>query len=64
MYMNPFEMAGYVALGFVPTLVEMKIGWYLAKKKLLVSCLERDEIYETTEPVTLTAKTGPSPHKL
>lgn len=63
MYMNSFEMAGYVALGFVPTLLAMKIGWDLAKKKMLVSYLKRDETYKTTKPVALTAKTEPSPHK-
>jgi hypothetical protein len=59
MYMNSFEMAGYVALGFVPTLLAMKIGWDLAKKKTLVSYLT----YNTAGPVALTAKTEPSPHK-
>lgn len=63
MYMNLFEMAGYVALGFVPTLVAIKIGWDLAKKKMLVSYLMRDETYKTAEPVALTAKIEPSPHK-
>jgi hypothetical protein len=47
MYMNPFEMVGYVALGFVPTLVAMKIGWDLARKKILFSYLKRDETYAT-----------------
>ena len=40
MYMNPFEMVGYVALGFVPTLVAMKIGWDLARKKSTVFVFE------------------------
>ncbi|MGH9926084.1 MAG: hypothetical protein ACRD5B_11985 [Nitrososphaeraceae archaeon] len=31
--MNPFEMVGYVVLGFVPTLVAMKIGWGFGKKE-------------------------------
>ena len=56
MYMNPFEMVGYVALGFVPTLVAMKIGWDLARKKILFSYLKRDETYATVEPTTLTAR--------
>ena len=47
MYMNPFEMVEYVALGFVPTLVAMKIGWDLARKKMLFSYLKRDETYAT-----------------
>ena len=55
MYMNPFEMVGYVALGFVPTLVAMKIGWDLARKKILFSYLKRDETYATAEPTKLTA---------
>jgi hypothetical protein len=55
MYMNPFEMVGYVALGFVPTLVAMKIGWDLARKKILFSYLRRDETYATAEPTALTA---------
>jgi hypothetical protein len=56
MYMNPFEMVGYVALGFVPTLVAMKIGWDLARKKMLFSYLKRrDETYTTAEPTALTA---------
>ncbi len=55
MYMNPFEMVGYVALGFVPTLVAMKIGWDLARKKILFSYLKRDETYSTAEPTALTA---------
>lgn len=59
--MNPFEMAGYVALGFVPTLVAMKIGWDLAKKATLLSYLNREETYETVEPVALTARTEPIP---
>jgi hypothetical protein len=54
--MNPFEMVGYVALGFVPTLVAMKIGWDLARKKILFSYLKRgDETYATVEPTALTA---------
>ena len=61
--MNPFEMVGYVALGFAPTLVAMKIGWDLAKKKIILSYLKRDETYETVEPVALTARTKPSPHE-
>jgi hypothetical protein len=57
MYMNPFEMVGYVALGFVPTLVAMKIGWDLARKKMLFSYLKRgDETYATDEPTALTAR--------
>ena len=56
MYMNPFEMVGYVALGFVPTLVAMKIGWDLARKKILFSYLRRDETYATAEPTALTAR--------
>jgi hypothetical protein len=32
MYMNPFEMVEYVALGFVPTLGAKKIVWDLARK--------------------------------
>jgi hypothetical protein len=55
MYMNPFEMVGYVALGFVPTLVAMKIGWDLARKKILFSYLKGDESYATAEPTKLTA---------
>ena len=55
MYMNPFEIVGYVALGFVPTLVAMKIGWDLARKKILFSYLKRDETYATAEPTALTA---------
>ena len=54
MYMNPFEMVGYVELGFVPTIVAMKIGWDLARKKILFSYLKRDETYATAEPTTLT----------
>ena len=52
-------MVGYVALGLVPALLAMKIGWDLAKKKMLVSYLT----YNTAGPVALTAKTEPSPHK-
>ena len=37
MDMNPFEMIGYVALGFVPTLMAMKIEWDLARKKIFLS---------------------------
>jgi hypothetical protein len=56
MYMNPIEMVGYVALGFVPTLLAMKIGWDLARKKMLFSYLKRgDETYATAEPTALTA---------
>jgi hypothetical protein len=55
MHMNPFEMVGYVALGFVPTLVAMKIGWDLARKKILFSYLKEDESYATAEPTKLTA---------
>ena len=54
MYMNTFEMVGYVALGFVPTLLAMKIGWDLAKKKILFSYLKRDNVSATDEPTTLT----------
>jgi hypothetical protein len=54
--MNPFEMVGYVALGFVPTLLAMKIGWDLAKKKILFSYLKRDNGYLTAEPAKLTAR--------
>jgi hypothetical protein len=54
MYMNPFEMVGYVALGFVPTLVAMKIGWDLARKKILFSYLKRDNVYAINEPTTFT----------
>jgi len=54
MYMNPFEMVGYVALGFVPTLLAMKIGWDLARKKILFSYLKRDNVYATDEHTTLT----------
>jgi len=36
-HMNPFETFGYLALGFVPTIVAMKIGWDLARKKVLIS---------------------------
>ena len=54
MYMNPFEMVGYVALGFVPTLVAMKIGWDLARKKILFSYLKRVNVYATNEPTTFT----------
>jgi len=54
MYMNPFEMVGYVALGFVPTLLAMKIGWDLARKKILFSYLKRDNVYAKPEPTTLT----------
>jgi hypothetical protein len=57
MYMNPFEIIGYVALGFVPTLVAMKIGWDLAKKKFLFSYLKRDETYTAVEPTVLTSRT-------
>jgi hypothetical protein len=46
--MNPFEMIGYIALGFVPTLVAMKIGWDMAKEKLIFSYLKRDERNVTT----------------
>jgi hypothetical protein len=56
MYMNPFEIVGYVALGFVPTLVAMKIGWDLARKKMLFSYLKREEKYSIPEPTTLTAR--------
>ena len=56
MYMNPFEMVGYVALGFVPTIVAMKIGWDLARKKILFSYLKRDNVYLTAEPAKLTAR--------
>jgi hypothetical protein len=56
MYMNPFEIVGYVALGFVPTLVAMKIGWDLARKKILFSYLKRDNVYLTAEPAKLTAR--------
>lgn len=45
MYMNPFEMAGYIGLGFVPTLLAMKIAWDLARKKILASYLIHDEKY-------------------
>ncbi|MPZ05948.1 MAG: hypothetical protein GEU26_05930 [Nitrososphaeraceae archaeon] len=55
-YMNPFEMVGYVALGFVPTLIAMKIGWDLARKKLMFSYLKRDNVYSTAEPAKLTAR--------
>jgi hypothetical protein len=55
MHMNPFEMVGYVALGFVPTLLAMKIGWDLARKKILFSYLKRDNVYLAAEPVKLTA---------
>jgi hypothetical protein len=55
--MNPFEIVGYVALGFVPTLVAMKIGWDLARKKILFSYLKRDETYATVEPTAMTART-------
>ena len=54
MYMNPFEIVGYVALGFVPTLVAMKIGWDLARKKILFSYLKRDNVYAADELRTLT----------
>jgi hypothetical protein len=57
MYMNPFEIIGYVALGFVPTLVAMKIGWDLAKKKFLFSYLKRDGTYTAVEPTVLTSRT-------
>ena len=53
MYMNPFEIVGYVALGFVPTLLAMKIGWDLARKKILFSYLKRYNVYATDEPTTL-----------
>ena len=56
MYMNPFEMVGYVALGFVPTLLAMKIGWDLARKKILFSYLKRDNVNLTAEPAQLTAR--------
>ena len=56
MYMIPFEIVGYVALGFVPTLVAMKIGWDLARKKILFSYLKRDETYATVEPKAMTAR--------
>jgi hypothetical protein len=56
MYMNPFEMIGYVALGFVPTLVAMKIGWDLARKKILFSYLKRDNVYLTAEHAKLTVR--------
>lgn len=56
MYMNPFEMVGYVALGFVPTLLAMKIGWDLARKKILFSNLKRDDGYLTAETAKLTAR--------
>jgi hypothetical protein len=56
MYMNPFEIVGYVALGFVPTLVAMKIGWDLATKKMLFSYLQKEEMYSISEPTSLTAK--------
>ena len=56
MYINPFEMVGYVALGFVPTLVAMKIRWDLAGKKILFSYLKRDNVYLTAEPAKLTAR--------
>jgi hypothetical protein len=54
MYMNPLEMVGYVALGFVPTLLATKIGWDLAKKKILFSYLKRDNVCATDESTTLT----------
>jgi len=53
--MNPFEMVGYVVLGFVPTLVAMKIGWDLARKKIAFSYLKRDETYATVEPAASTS---------
>jgi len=56
MYMNPFEMVGYVALGFVPTLLAMKIGWDLARKKMLFSYLKRDNVYLTAGSAKLTAR--------
>lgn len=56
MYMNPFEIVGYVALGFVPTLLAMKIGWDLARKKILFSYLERDNVYLAAGPAKLTAR--------
>ena len=56
MYMNPFEIVGYVALGFVPTLLAMKIGWDLARKKILFSYLKSDNVYMTAEPAKLTAR--------
>jgi hypothetical protein len=56
MYMNPFEIVGYVALGFVPTLVAMKIGWDLATKKMRFSYLQKEEKYSISEPTSLTAK--------
>jgi len=52
MYMNPFEMVGYVALGFVPTIMAMKIGWDLARKKIP----KRDETYSTADPTALNAR--------
>jgi hypothetical protein len=52
--MNPFEIVGYVALGFVPTLLAMKIGWDLARKKILFSYLKRDNVYAINEPTTFT----------
>ena len=55
MYMNPFEMIGYFALGFVPTLVAMKIGWDMAKKKILFSYLKGEETYTPAEPTAMTA---------
>lgn len=50
MYMNPFEIVGYVGLGFVPTLLAMKIAWDLARKKMLFSYVRQDETYVTAEP--------------
>jgi hypothetical protein len=32
--MNLFEILAYVAIGFVPTLLAMKIGWDLARRSL------------------------------
>jgi hypothetical protein len=54
--MNPFEIVGYVALGFVPTLLAMKIGWDLARKKILFSYLKRDNVYLTAGSAKLTAR--------
>ncbi|MGC2309866.1 MAG: hypothetical protein WA461_15790 [Nitrososphaeraceae archaeon] len=49
-------MVGYIALGFVPTLLAMKIGWDLARKKILFSYLKSDNVYMTAEPAKLTAR--------
>jgi hypothetical protein len=55
-YMNLFEMVGYIALGFIPMLVAMKIGWDLARKKMLFAYLKKgDETYSNAEPTALTA---------